>query len=666
MKYYRHIDGLRALAVLSVVLFHLDVSWFKSGFLGVDIFFVISGFLITSIIIRDLENKNFSIKNFYLRRMRRILPALIVVLIFSTVFAWLILLPEDLKNYSKSLVSALGSFSNLYFFKSLNFGYFSTDATVIPLLHTWSLGIEEQFYIFWPLFLIFAFNLYIGIGWKDKQSLSNYNKLIIVSIVLFCLSLFCFRYFSYFQISNYFEQEKFYYFPLTRAFELLFGCMLAIYLTKHKPIRNGIILEILSFVSIILMLYPVLFKEVPYPSNWTIIACIGAVLYIYAGCNQSYSTLVNKMLSVKPIVFIGLISYSLYLWHWPIIAYLNYLSIEKTHFVKLIVLVISIILATITYLYVEKPFRHKFKFSFVKTLMVLWIMPIVFACCFALGSKYINNFGFNTITKQQQIELESYFGILKKESKCIDSGIDLPEERLCQIGDLSDKKTDVLVIGDSHAMADVGMLNVLLKKSQLKGYVITQSGSPFLLGNGIVNWRSNDPVSRNKKLADLIAKNHYKYVVLGGFWNYYSSIPSDSISSPKKFEVFERGFMEAIRFIVKNKSIPVIIIDNPSTLNLKKNCGISKIQLGVCKNDKAEVLKNQQIVDNIISKAKAEFPEVIIINPRKIMCDDSYCYLSHDGVPFYMSDGYNSHLNYAGSKLIGQLYFNRYGSPFEP
>ncbi|WP_369867391.1 acyltransferase family protein [Francisella philomiragia] len=161
MKYYKHVDGLRALAVLSVVLFHLNISWIKSGFLGVDIFFVISGFLITTIILRDLNNNCFSIKNFYLRRMRRILPALITVLVFSTFFAWLILLPQDLKNYSKSLVSAIASVSNLFFYKFLSFGYFSTDATVIPLLHTWSLGVEEQFYIFWPLFLISIY--YIGI-----------------------------------------------------------------------------------------------------------------------------------------------------------------------------------------------------------------------------------------------------------------------------------------------------------------------------------------------------------------------------------------------------------------------------------------------------------------------------------------------------------------------
>ncbi|WP_307866297.1 acyltransferase family protein [Francisella philomiragia] len=392
IKYRKDIDGLRALAVISVVLFHLNVSWFKSGFLGVDIFFVISGFLITSIILRDLNNDNFSLKNFYLRRMRRILPALITMLVFTTIFAWLILLPQDLKNYSKSLVSALASVSNLFFYKFLNFGYFSTDATVIPLLHTWSLGVEEQFYIFWPLFLIFAFNL--GISWK-KTYFSFHKKILISAIVLFVLSLLLFKFFATLKITTYFSQEKFYYYPLNRAFELLFGCILAIYLSNNKTLENKRILDIISVIALVFMLYPMFFKDVPYPSNWTIMACLGATLYIYAGANHNYVPLVSRVFSFKPFVAIGLISYSLYLWHWSIIAYVNYLSIEKTHLVKIIILVTSIMLAILTYFLVEKPFRYRFKANFSKTLTLLWLVPIALACTFALCSKYVNEFGFN-------------------------------------------------------------------------------------------------------------------------------------------------------------------------------------------------------------------------------------------------------------------------------
>ncbi|AJI53460.1 acyltransferase family protein [Francisella philomiragia] len=683
MKYYKHIDGLRAVAVLSVVFFHLDINLVKSGFLGVDIFFVISGFLITSIIIRDLENKSFSLKNFYLRRMRRILPALITVLIFSTVFAWLILLPQDLKNYSKSLVSALGSFSNLYFFKTLSFGYFSTDATVIPLLHTWSLGIEEQFYIFWPLFLIFAFNVYIGIGWKDKQALSNFDKYLIISLILIVLSLFCFRYFSYFEIYDYFNYERFYYFPLTRAFELLFGCVLAIYLTKYKPTNNKLILELLSIISVLLMLYPVLFKDVSYPSNWTVIACVGAVLYIYAGCNEKYNTLVNRFLSIKPIVFIGLISYSLYLWHWPIIAYLNYLSIEKTHLVKLIVLTVSIVLATLTYLFVEKPFRYKFKASFKKTIIILWIIPIAIACCFALGSKYINNFGFNKYTiktvdldqnvLQVQKNCFTYDNVGKAPVVTNKSASILPIASNCIIGNLN-AKANILIVGDSHASSALEMINVFLKNVGLSARVVTQAGSPYVSGSEIANNLDTSYIKlRSTAIEKLIKENHYKYITIIGFWNLYSTDPN--VYNPfwkaninkyhDNYALFKSGLEEAIKFIIHNDATPVIFKDNASTFDLGVDCGLTKIIVKKCLNPYSKIKKEQLEINSFIDEMKRKYPQIIVVDPNKIICaDGKFCKVSIDGVPLYQTSGANSHLSPMGSTIIGDRYIKKYGNPF--
>ncbi|MBK2296102.1 acyltransferase family protein [Francisella philomiragia] len=657
MKYYKHIDGLRAVAVLSVVFFHLDINLVKSGFLGVDIFFVISGFLITSIIIRDLESKSFSLKNFYLRRMRRILPALITVLIFSTVFAWLILLPQDLKNYSKSLVSALGSFSNLYFFKTLSFGYFSTDATVIPLLHTWSLGIEEQFYIFWPLFLIFAFNVYIGIGWKDKQALSNFDKYLIISLILIVLSLFCFRYFSYFEIYDYFNHERFYYFPLTRAFELLFGCALAIYLTKYKPTNNKLILELLSIISILLMLYPVLFKDVSYPSNWTVIACVGAVLYIYAGCNERYNTLVNRFLSIKPIVFIGLISYSLYLWHWPIIAYLNYLSIEKTHLVKLVILALSVVLATLTYLFVEKPFRYKFKASFKKTLILLWIIPIAIASCFALGSKYISNFGFNYNTFKL---------VSPSEYNCypIDEKWNIDKHILSnckRFGDLSKREDSIVLYGDSHAQQLGGFIDALAKNASLKAVEITTYKRFTLYSKHTQNIINN-----------IYKELNPKYIVFGGLWILVTKDRENSIVYLE----------DAIRTCIKDGIIPVLVLDNPPLYNLSPNCGGSRIKKVLliednCFVQKQKVLNTQRKSLHALNTIIKKYPQIKVIDTKKITCRKSKCYSILSGQPLYYNhilpvkgDGPyanvdNSHFNLNGSKLIGEMYLKEYGNPLK-
>ena len=320
IKYRKDIDGLRAFAVLSVIFFHLNVSWIKSGFLGVDIFFIISEYLITSIIIRDLQNNSFSLKNFYLRRIRRILPALIVVLSVSTFFAWLILLPQDLTDYCESLISAIASISNIFFFLKLDFGYFGQYSQIIPLRHTWSLGVEEQFYMIWPLILILLFRL----------NFATKKKLLIISVIFLVISatIFLSGEFKLYVLSS----QRWYYFPTHRAFELLFGCCLAIFLNNNlkTSINNKLALNILSIIATIMMIIPIFFINVSFPSFWTITACFGATLYIYCGNNTNLTPVINKILCLKPFVAIGLISYSLYLWHWPIISYINYLSIEKT------------------------------------------------------------------------------------------------------------------------------------------------------------------------------------------------------------------------------------------------------------------------------------------------------------------------------------------------
>jgi peptidoglycan/LPS O-acetylase OafA/YrhL len=650
LKYRKDIDGLRALAVLLVVFFHLDVTGIKSGFLGVDIFFVISGYLITSIIIRDLNSGNFSLKNFYLRRMRRILPALITVLVVTAFFAWLLLLPQDLKNYSKSLVSALGSFSNLFFYKTLNFGYFSTDASTIPLLHTWSLGIEEQFYLFWPLLLVLVCN--VRISWKNGKALSLFSKLLISCLVLIALSIFCFYWKS---------APKYYYFPVTRAFELLFGCLLAIYLSKHKMTHNKVVTNTLSIIALAFMFVPMLMIHVGYPSYWTVVACMGAVMYIYAGSNST--PIVNRIFSFQPIVAIGLISYSLYLWHWPIIAYLNYLSIEKTITVSLIIIVVSILLATLTYFFVEKPFRHGFKFSFTKTLLALWIIPIVLASSFALCSKYVNEFGFNRVPTLALKQSEGYYGVLKKSYGCIDNGKEsLPSKKLCTIG-TKNTNSNVLLVGDSHAMADVGMLNVWLKNANLTAYVATNSGSPFILGDDIQSWRANNPVERSIQIKKLIQNSNYKYVVMASFWNYYPNLPTITKNGKKPFSVLYSGLRNAVKFVVNKGSTPVLIKDNPSTLSLKKICGITRINFLNCYNSQSEIDKSQKTVNDIIDKIKIEFPSVIVVSPSRIICENDKCVTSIENIPLYMSDGTNSHLSYAGSTLIGELYIKRFGNP---
>ncbi|MEY8767030.1 acyltransferase family protein [Francisella philomiragia] len=679
IRYRNDIDGLRAVAVLSVVFFHLDVSWVKSGFLGVDIFFVISGFLITSIVLRDLGNNEFSIKKFYLRRMRRILPALIIVLVVSTIFAWIILLPQDLKNYSKSLVSALASVSNLYFFKFLNFGYFSTDATVIPLLHTWSLGVEEQFYIFWPLILISIFNLTISIKWNARNigpKFSIFTKLIIVSVVIFLFSIFCFRYFSYFQITDYYSKQNYYYHPLTRAFELLFGCSLAILLTRYRPISSIVFANILSIIGMVFMLYPILFRDVPYPSNWTIIACLGATLYIYSGCNLNHTPVINRILSIKPIVAIGLISYSLYLWHWSIIAYVNYLSIEKTYLVKVIIFAISLCLASLTYFLIEKPFRYKLKMSLVKTFVLLLLLPVAMAGCFALSSRYVNNFGYNQpIIDQNKLNFE--YGFKKIDENGCFYNFSSPvkvydgyDPQRCKV--YKDKKSDILVIGNSHARSDWPMISQWVRNIHSNATLLAitpnfdHPGMPSIYYPNSLSEKIENPIMRLRfdYMKKAIKKDsHYKIIIFAMMKN----LGMQDLKDPQAI------YYKILDQALKNGKKVVLMVDTPylgqpaktfvANGNITNLCAINRVHFD-CKI--SSVIYRQYIKPYMVNydKLKQEYPkQVFIVDPTKVICNQTTCDTTINKIPIF-ADAH--HLNSIGSRLLGEKYLEEFGNPLKP
>ena len=324
-KYYKSLDGLRALAVISVVLFHLRIRYIPSGYLGVDVFFVLSGFLITNNILKSIVNGSFSIKIFYLKRMKRILPALLTVLLCTIAVSYFLFGPNSLKNYSHSLLATILSFSNIYFYYSLNFGYFNTDSSVIPLLNTWSLGIEEQFYFVWPL-LLMGFCYFFD---AQKSNFRAYNAIKLLCFLCLIISLLLF--FHY-------RSVKYYYSPFTRAFELLFGCFLAVSIQK-KYIKNigRLSINMLSLISIILIIFPIFFQQKIYPSVSSVLVCLGSVIFIYVSLNKT-KAIFHKIFEFRVITSIGLISYSLYLWHWPIIAYIHYLSIPLTLFVQVMII----------------------------------------------------------------------------------------------------------------------------------------------------------------------------------------------------------------------------------------------------------------------------------------------------------------------------------------
>ena len=334
-NYRADIDGLRAVAVLLVVVHHAFPQALKGGFIGVDLFFVISGFLISTIIVQNLQQDTFSILDFYKRRIKRIFPALILVLIASFVAGWFVLLPADYKQLGKHMAAGAAFVSNFAFWNES--GYFESGSKLKPLLHLWSLGIEEQYYIFWPFIVLFA--------WKRKFNLFK------VCLVLFVLS------FAVNIATAKGHVVAAFYSPLSRFWELLIGSVLAYTslqaskMTKSTHFNNG-----MAWFGVVILAIGVYFihPERRFPGFWALFPTASAYLLIKAGPNAWFN---QQVLSHRLLVWIGLISFPLYLWHWPLLVFAEIKLGELSLATKLGLIALSILLSWLTYRCIERPIR---------------------------------------------------------------------------------------------------------------------------------------------------------------------------------------------------------------------------------------------------------------------------------------------------------------------
>jgi|EndMetStandDraft_8_1072994.scaffolds.fasta_scaffold12244_3 peptidoglycan/LPS O-acetylase OafA/YrhL len=333
--YRADVDGLRALAVLPVVFFHAGLPLFGGGFVGVDVFFVISGFLITTIIAQEIEQGTFTIARFYNRRIRRIFPALFLIVATCWLLGLVVFFPEDLLRFSWSAVATTLFTSNLYFWKTSD--YFGAAASTKALLHTWSLAVEEQFYIFFPLFLVLLFR------WSRPWRLMALAACLLIS---FGLNLW--------GVSH--APTATFYLAPSRTWELLLGALLA--LGVLPALQHRLWRETLAVLGLALLVYSVVgFSErTAFPGYNALVPCLAAALLIYLGA--SGPTLVGRGLSAPVLVAIGLISYSLYLWHWPLIVFAKYLSVRELWlWEKAMLIGLSLLLAYGSWKFVERPFR---------------------------------------------------------------------------------------------------------------------------------------------------------------------------------------------------------------------------------------------------------------------------------------------------------------------
>ncbi len=453
MEYRREIDGLRAVAVLPVVLFHAGVELFSGGFAGVDVFFVISGFLITSLILHEQAAGTFTLARFYERRARRILPALLLVVLACTPFAYLWMMPDEVKSFSASVLGTLLSGSNfVFYFQS---GYFDHAAELKPLLHTWSLAVEEQFYILFPL--LFVFLLRRGRQWTFW-----------VLVLIFVVSLFLAqaggnfeaRQSSYVGSWSWWASPSYGFFLLpARAWELLIGALLAVqrfyhpewFAARGRGLREA---GSLTGLALVLLSFVLFTSATPFPSIYTLVPTVGTALVI---AFAERGTIVNRLLASAPFVGLGLVSYSFYLWHHPLFAFARIWSPSAPGTpVFLALAVVALILAVGTWYFVERPFRDRNRISTPFMLRSVAVACVVLVAFFAASR---TTRGFDYRFPKGEFFASSGSGVALANQGCRRDKFE-PWDKACVFGAGVPR---VAIVGDSHAAAMVGPLAMALQ-----------------------------------------------------------------------------------------------------------------------------------------------------------------------------------------------------------
>jgi len=488
LKYRADIDGLRAIAILSVVIFHAFPQWLPGGFVGVDVFFVISGFLISSIIFENLEQNSFSYYDFYARRIKRIFPALILVFVTSYAVGWYLLLPDEYKQLGKHIAGGVGFVSNLVLWDEA--GYFDKASEAKPLLHLWSLGIEEQFYIFWPLLL--------GVVWKYR--LNFLFTTLCIAVASFLVNIF--------NVGD--NLVAAFYSPLSRFWELMIGGVLA-YLTLHRPqhLPSNTNWQSLAGLLLIVIAVVIIGEGQAFPGWWALLPTLGAFLLISA---QPTAWVNRYLLSNRVLVWIGLISYPLYLWHWTILAFLriNESGLPPVG-VRVVAVLASFVLAWLTYWGVERPIRYKTRNQWKIVVLCVLLALIGFV-------------GFNTF---QRDGLSFRLMKISPELMGVKSdAVSVWRLNQCFLPENSDKFSDVclenkrplvFLWGDSHAAALYPGLKHMQEKYQFGIAQYTAAACPPMVGKSFANHILCQKI--NDGNLNLVEKLKPEFVILHANWS---------------------------------------------------------------------------------------------------------------------------------------------------
>ncbi len=642
-NYRQDIDGLRAIAVLSVILFHINEKLIPGGFVGVDIFFVISGYLISLHIFRDLHNERFSIIEFYRRRVKRILPAMLVVVLVVIAISQVILRPDDAERVAESGLWSLLSMANVYFWLFEDTSYFAAASNEKPLLHLWSLGVEEQFYLFWPLILLATYR--IGQG---KYFFSIFS---IVAII------------SFFAGEYFFSRDpSFVYYMLpTRVGELLIGALMAHIIIKRGEIK--VHCNLVSFIGLcgaILIAQALFFlsEDDVFPGFRAMPPTIGTAMLIFAG--HYGNSLPTRLLKLQPLVWVGLISYSAYLWHWPLLAFYRYGNAEVSLFAGTIIFVITILLAWLSFRYVETPGRRS-RNNAVQIFLNQYIFPSTVIAILALVSMKIDGYGFRWISDDYKSNLMT----LRDETRpafefdyvCQSQIIkqhDVENEK-CVIGNKKNAIPSAILWGDSNAAHYIGIIGAFAKASDFS-FRNMQIGSCPPINENAAEFVSSRRIEdcRNSREITMNAIKNFRVVIISADWPGYQS------RSPQFLNVF----FETVQLLVNQGKLVILVGKAPIISTYDRLCREKEISYPFISCETPSVPLAEEVIElNEKLKTFALITENVEYQDfNNYLCPNGSCaaYDEFGKIMYYDS----SHLLLSASWKIGKKIIDQDGVPF--
>jgi peptidoglycan/LPS O-acetylase OafA/YrhL len=650
MEYRKDIDGLRAVAVLAVVFFHGRLPGFSGGFVGVDVFFVISGFLITGLIAEDCRRGRFSFLTFYFRRVRRILPALLCIYFASTALAALLMLPSDMAEFGRSLLSSAAFVSNHFFFHLAD--YFGGLSEQKPLLHTWSLSIEEQFYLVWPpLFVMVA-------RWRTRW-------LPYCVGIAGALSLLA----SATMVSHH-KEAAFFLAPL-RAWELLLGAALAI--LPRQPAISGRSAQISAGVGLSLIIASIVLldESQPFPGLLALPACLGTAMLILVGTHAA--PLVTRVLSLRPAVAVGLISYSLYLWHWPLLALARYHFDRPLRWTELVsILSASLLAAIVTYRYVEQPARH-LRFHLAPRLVGAGVLSLG---AIALVGHQIDKSRGWTFNLDPEIRRLDRISRTKNNYRNSCSGAKTLSrtDEACTFGPpRSFGSYDMVIIGDSHADHYPPTMSVLAQQAGLSGRQVSAGRCLALFGYyEITGTPAQQAACRSLRdgMAQFVDKNpRLQLAVLAHHWSSYAGktiwedvqpiyllgSKHDQLSAQRSLEVLRQSLEQTIDFLTARGIHVLLMGEVPLYDRDPIKCITATIKQGLgaqgCRISAEAVQERVGTTNRMLAEIAKRRDNVSFFSPLAAMCDKVWCSPVVDHVYMYRD---RMHLNRIGAEYLAR------------